>query len=124
MSKTSAIPTIPVAIACDQTAIENEHREQHTTTVRQLLGQVQKVEELPLGYAFQLPNDSDTILQAAKFITDEQQCCPFFNFILEIKAVDKSLWLKLTGPEDVKEALQGELGHYLDETVALATGMH
>lgn len=123
MSNTLEIRPIPAAIACDLTAIDAEYREQHITTAKQFLALAQEVEDLPDGYAFRLSNDSDTILHAARFIAGERQCCPFFNFVLDLKAENAPLWLHLTGPAGVKQALKAELGHYLNETVAQAAGL-
>jgi hypothetical protein len=122
MSKIFEIPLTP-ALACDLTAIEAEHRDQHLITAKELFALVQEVRELPDGYAFSLPNDTDTFLHTARFIAGERQCCPFFDFTLELKATDEPLWLRLTGRERVKQVLQAELGHHLNEPVAQAAGL-
>ena len=106
-------------IACNLTAIEAEYRGQHLLAAKQLLGMVQEVRELPNGYALRLPSDVDTILHAARYIAYERQCCPFFNFTLELKAANGPLWLQLTGAEGVKQFLQAELGLHLNETLQL-----
>jgi hypothetical protein len=50
------------------------------------------------------------IVKAAEFMALERLCCPFLNFVLEIEPDQGPLWLKLTGPEGVKQVLQTELG--------------
>jgi len=81
----------------------------NSMNTRQLIALVEDVHELDDGYAFRLPNDADTFLQVAQFIVSERQCCPFFNFTLELGAMNGPLWLQLTGQEGVKQFLQTEL---------------
>ncbi|MDX1520438.1 MAG: hypothetical protein R3264_02325 [Anaerolineae bacterium] len=103
---TNTKPTPP--LACDLTAIPLEHRDAHQSTAQTLFNRVQATQELPDGYAFQLPNDSKTFLQAAQFIAHERECCPFFTFTLELEAANGPLWLRLTGPVEVKQVIQAE----------------
>lgn len=97
-------------LACDLTAIEAVQRERHQSNTKQLLAAVQAAQELPDGYAFRFPAESDIIIKAADFIKLERLCCPFFNFVLEVEPDNGPLWLKLTGPAGVKQFLQAELG--------------
>ena len=55
--------------ACDMTAIAPEQRGAHLATIEKLLRSVQSKRELPDGYAFELPNNSDVLLTAAEFIS-------------------------------------------------------
>ena len=98
------------AIACDLTAIEAGHREQHLLTAKQLIEMVEEINELPDGFALRLPGDSETFLHAARFISRERECCSFFHFTLDLAPSGGPLWLNLTGPEGVKQLLQAELG--------------
>jgi len=95
-------------IACDLTAIPAEQREQHNATAEQLFAAVTEIRELPNGYAFRLPEAPGTLLKAAEFVNLERLCCPFFSFTLEIEPQGGPLWLKLTGPEGVKQFLRSE----------------
>ena len=104
--------------ACVMGAIEPAKREQHLATIRQVFGAVLKILELPNGYAFRLPNESQILLKAAEFISLERLCCPFFGFTLEVEAEGGPLWLYLTGREGVKPFIQGEIGAFLSDTVA------
>ena len=103
------------AIACDLTAIEAEHREQHLITAKQLLDMVQETRELSDGYALRLPGDTETFLHAARYISHERECCPFFHFTLKLAPPGGPLWLHLTGSEGVKQFLQAEQGRYFNE---------
>ncbi len=114
------MPTDPIPIACNFTAIDREHREQHMATTQQLFEQVEAVRELPNGYAFRLPNNTDTFLQAACFIAHERDCCPFFHFEMALEPAGGPFWLRLTGREGVKQFVWAEFGPRLNEAAAQA----
>lgn len=99
-------------IVCNPNAIALTERGQHTTTTHQLFAAIQKVQELPNGYAFQLPKTPPMLLTAAEFISRESLCCPFLGFAIEIEPENGPLWLRLTGSEEVKQFIQTELGNY------------
>jgi hypothetical protein len=100
----------PEAFACSLTALTAEQRKRHSE-LRKVLGEsIKEVQELPDGYAFRLPDDAKTIVNAAEFITYEKLCCPFFKFNLEVESSSKPVWLKLTGQEGVKQFLKIEFG--------------
>lgn len=111
------------ALACDLTALTDEPPEQHLLTAEQLFDMVQEVRELPDGYALRLPADTETFLQAARYIGHERECCPFFHFTLDLAPPGGPLWLNLTGPEGVKQFLQAELGQYLNDGMAQSAGL-
>jgi hypothetical protein len=104
--------------ACNMHAIEPEMRPKHLETAHELFGAIRRIRELPNGYAFQLPNESDLLLKVAEFISLERLCCPFFGFTLEIEPEGGSLWLQLTGREGVKPFIRAELGEFLGETAS------
>lgn len=99
--------------ACDMTAIAPEQRGAHVVTIEKLFRSVQSKRELPDGYAFELPNNSDVLLTAAEFISLERLCCPFFGFELQVKREGGSVWLSLTGRDGVKPFIMAEIGEYL-----------
>lgn len=92
-----------VPIACDLTAISSEKRGEHIERAKNLFASFREIKELSDGYAFRLPPDSDSIIQAALFTATERLCCPFFTFTLQING--KSVWLSLTGSKSVKQYL-------------------
>ena len=100
----------PQAFACSLTALTVEQRKRHAELRKALGESLKEVQELPDGYAFRLPDDAKTIVNAAEFITYEKLCCPFFKFNLEIESSSQSVWLKLTGREGVKQFLKNEFG--------------
>lgn len=101
--------TTSAPLACDLSAIDAQHRDQHLETAQKIFKQVEEVRELPDGYALRLPGDTDTFLQIANFVARERRCCPFLNFALELGAENDPFWLRLTGPEGAKQVLQNEL---------------
>ncbi len=106
-----------VPIACNLSIFEEGQREEHTSTVQQVFAAVQEVREMPDGYAFRLPPESDVLRRAADFIANERLCCPFFGFALELEPQSAALWLRLTGGEGVKQFLQADLGGVIAQTV-------
>lgn len=89
-------------IACDLTAIDEDEREQHKTNSVELFTSIEKWQELSDGYAFRIPTETEMIERAGAFMALERQCCPFFNFNLEVTPDDGPVWLKLTGNKKVK----------------------
>lgn len=98
--------------ACDMNAIRPDQRDAHLATIEKLFRTVESVREVANGYSFQLPNQSDVLLQAAQFISLERLCCPFFNFGLEVEREGGAVWLSLTGREGVKPFIIAEIGDY------------
>lgn len=99
--------------ACDMTAIAAAERSVHIATIEKLFRSVRSRRELSDGYAFELPNESDTLLTAAQFIVNERLCCPFFDFALEIEREVGAVWLSLKGRDGVKPFILAEVGQHL-----------
>ena len=104
-------------LACDMSAIEPDRREQHIATAGQVFRAIMDIQELPDGYAFCLPNEPDTLLKAAEFISLERLCCPFLGFVLEIEPEVGSVWLRLTGREGVKAFIREEVSGLLGNAI-------
>jgi hypothetical protein len=83
--------------ACVMDAIEPNRRQQHIATAKFVFGAVTEVRELPNGYAFHLPNNSEILQKVGDFISLEQLCCPFFGFTLQVEREHGAVWLQLTG---------------------------
>jgi len=103
--------------ACDLTAIAPAQRDAHIATIKSLFGVVKSTRELPDGYAFELPNESDVLLKASEFISNERVCCPFFDFALEIEREGGPMWLSLKGRDGVKPFIMAEVGNYFPATI-------
>ncbi len=92
-------------LVCNYSAIPAENRDEHILNSTQIFQAVQKVKELPTGYAFGLPNQKNYFMDLANFINHERLCCPFYHFKLEVEANNGVLWLSLEG-NGVKEMLK------------------
>jgi hypothetical protein len=94
--------------ACKLGALDAAERERHAQLRKQMQAGVKEMRELSDGYGFRLDADAKTIMGVAEWVTLERLCCPFFNFSLAVEG--DRLWLRLTGPEGVKEFLKAEMG--------------
>ena len=106
--------------ACDMTAIAPEQRGAHIATIEKLFRAVRSRRELPDGYAFELPNESDVLLTATEFIMNERLCCPFFDFALEVEREGGPTWLSLKGRNGVKSFIMAEVGAHLGAHVQIS----
>ena len=105
--------------ACDMTAIAPEQRRAHLATIEKLFQSVKAIRELPDGYAFHLPNESDMLRLAAEFVTLERLCCPFFGFGIEVESEGGAVSLSLTGREGVKPFIMAEIGEHLPVSLSV-----
>ena len=104
--------------ACVMDAIEPAKRQQHLATARHLFHSVREIRELPNGYGFCLPDESDTLQKIAAFIALEKLCCPFFGFTIEVEPEGGKIWLQLTGREGVKAFIRAEVGEMMGESAS------
>jgi hypothetical protein len=108
--------------ACDLSAITEGRRGAHLANIGTLFTAVESVRELPNGYAFRLPDESDVLVKAAEFIAFERLCCPVFDFCLDVEREGGAVWLSLTGREGVKPFILAEIGEHLPRGLSGATG--
>src|SRR5262245_37057183 len=59
------------------------------------------------GWAFRLSADA-SLAGVAEWIALERRCCPFFRFQLDVDGEAGPMWLRLTGPEGVKDFLAAQ----------------
>ena len=93
-------------IACNLLGLTAAERARQKELHKQLFSKVERVRELPNGYAVGLPGSKETILAVAEFITLERTCCSFFRFELEVGRQEEPVWLRITGAEGVKDFLK------------------
>lgn len=96
-------------LVCNLAAIPADERQTHQANTQALIASAQQIMELPDGYALQLPDTPNVLMQAAAYIANERLCCPFFHFALEVEPHGGAVWLKLTGSPDVKAFLRAQL---------------
>ncbi|HEY0754956.1 MAG TPA: hypothetical protein VGD98_13440 [Ktedonobacteraceae bacterium] len=94
--------------ACNPYAIPQAYRAVHQVNTRQIFTSAQEMQELPTGYAWRLPNETDILQTVVAFLSYERLCCPFLRFRLEIEPEQGPVWLQITGVTDVKEFLQSQ----------------
>ena len=97
------------AFACNRLALTPEQRKRHFDELGPKLHSLKKnVRELPNGYEFEFPADSNTVQLAAEWAVGERACCPFFDIDLRLEREGGSLWLALTGREGAKQFIEAD----------------
>jgi hypothetical protein len=92
--------------ACVMDAIEPNKRHEHIATAKFVFAAVTDVRELPNGYAFHLPNNSEMLRKVGDFISLERLCCPFFGFTLEVEREGGKRKGTRTNPAEVERLLR------------------
>jgi hypothetical protein len=100
---------IQTVFVCDINALNAEQKRRYPEVLEQLQMSVQEVKELPDGYAYRHVTNAETLLLIGEFIALERLCCPFLDFTLVAEHECLPMWLKLTGPEGVKQFLRAEM---------------
>jgi hypothetical protein len=93
---------------CNLRALGSAERDRLRQLAEKLKAARLETKELPDGYAFRLNTELVSISDLAEWISSERKCCPFFDFEIELQRDRGPLWLKLRGPEGVKEFLRHE----------------
>jgi hypothetical protein len=101
-------PSHRPALACNMAAFTPAQRSEHDALAKRVWAQVRSRRELRDGWAFELP--AGAFDDAARWVSLERRCCPFFAFRLELAAEGGALWLHVTGGQGVKEFVRIELG--------------
>jgi hypothetical protein len=94
---------------CNLTILSEGEREQFASVTDTLFATVQETRELENGFAFRFHNQPGQLVQIAKFIEHESQCCSFLHFKLEAGPSGGPVWLHITGEEGTKGFLLAEL---------------
>ncbi len=94
--------------ACDMSALSDEQRNRHHQVYHWLAELRLSVSELEDGYGFEYAAEPATFALLGEFMGLEHLCCPFFRLALEAEPEAKTVWLKVTGVEGVKEFVYAE----------------
>ncbi len=94
--------------ACDLSALTDDQRQRHVQLYHWLTDLRLDVRELDDGYAFDFAADPSTYPIVAEFMALEHLCCPFFRLALEIEPGGKTIALRITGTEGVKDFVYAE----------------
>ncbi len=100
------IPQNELPIACNLSASEQVSRGDE---IAGIFKEVQQVNELADGYAFRFPGSEIWPARLVQFITGERNCCPFFTFELLFEPNQGPIWLKIRGPQGVKDFIKDML---------------
>jgi len=95
-------------LACVPAAIPSPERQGHFALARELF-QVQARERVALANGYAILFQSDAFPDVARFVANERKCCPFMTFELTLAPASGPLWLRMTGPDGTREALDAEL---------------
>lgn len=95
---------------CNMKALTSQQRTRILKLMTKFKTKIQEVKELPDGFAFRFPMESEMIMEVGEYITYERLCCPFFDFELTIGREEGPLWLQLKGREGVKDFIKLEFG--------------
>ena len=90
-------------VACSLT--ESELQERRRSLLQLAKGSVVEIKEMEDGYSYRFPSDGDSIIELAKLVLLERQCCPFLQFTINVDAGNGPIWLEMKGPEGTKEFL-------------------
>ncbi len=94
--------------ACDISAIPASQRGAHHALTRRLVTQAaREIRELADGIAFCFP--AEEYAAVSRFVAQERLCCPFLSFTIDVAPERGPVWLRLTGPEGVKDFIRAEL---------------
>ncbi len=112
-------------VACTPAEIPSDKKRRWLALGVRVYAAVDKLEELPDGFAFRLPNDAATFIAAAEYITLDRLCCKFLRWELRSEANAGSVWLTLTGPDGTKTLLRSilEAIDLVPEHVVRAAGL-
>ena len=101
-AENSSSEAFPIACSLDDARLATR-----LVALRQdLFAGVEERQELENGYAFRFPCDGAWASKIAEFVATERQCCAFFRFELSFEPGSGPIWLKLTGPDGVKEFIE------------------
>lgn len=101
-AENSLSEALPIACRLDDTGLATR-----LESLRQdLFTGVEERQELERGYAFRFPGDGGWAVKIAGFAATERECCAFFRFELTFEPELGPIWLKLTGPDGVKEFIE------------------
>lgn len=91
---------------CNMAALTEEELAQYQELANTLHSLVQESKELKNGFAFRLPPEA--LVTTSQWVSFERECCPFFDFELEIAKNSGPIWLRITGDRGVKDFIRTE----------------
>jgi len=107
-SKENQMTTTQSKFFCNIKALTPEERAHHKQLGDKLMAARKEIVEMPNGYEFQFSPKNVTLAELADWVVDENKCCPFFNFHIDLENEGALTCLRLTGEEGIKQFIRGE----------------
>jgi|ERR1700693_1990447 hypothetical protein len=119
-SEVSALPSVAPAaqqgtaitqqnkFSCNMKALTPTERSQHSKLTAKLIAVRTDIVESAKGYEFQFSPSTMSLVELAHWAVVESQCCPFFDFHIDLENEGRLLCLRLTGEEGIKAFIRSE----------------
>jgi hypothetical protein len=95
-------------LTCKLTTPELQDRKRTVIAELKTLVKERKEESNAVLYKFESTDKNIDLLSS--FIKTERLCCVFFEFNLDVSSDSEFMWLKLSGPDGVKDFITEEIG--------------
>jgi hypothetical protein len=100
-----------VPIACNLNALTPAQRRELKQFSETMVNAVIATRETSDGYGFRVDTARLTAVDLAQGIELWRKCCPFYEFQIDLRGEDGSLWLTLHGRKGVKEYFPVDAPH-------------
>ena len=90
-------------IACNLKSLTSEQRKQLGQVGEHVISAITTSQELNDGYAFRVDPAKASLIDVAQWLDLWRRCCPFYEFRIDLHAVDASVWLSVKGRPGVKQ---------------------
>jgi len=97
-----AAETLP-PIACNLKALTADQRQHLNRFSEHVVAAIASSRDLPDGYAFRVDAAKASIIDVAQLLDLWRRCCPFYEFQIDFRAADATIWLSVKGRPGVKE---------------------
>ncbi len=99
---TTAAATDP-PIACNLKALTLEQRKQLMQRGEHVIAAITTSRELKDGYAFRVDPEKASLMDVAGWLNLWRRCCAFYEFQIDFRAADATVWLSVKGRPGVKQ---------------------
>lgn len=93
---------------CNLNALNPAERAQHRQLTRKLIAARNVIVETGKGYEFQFSSSMVSVAELAGWVEAEAQCCPFFDFHIDLEREGSLVCLRLAGEEGIKPFIRAE----------------
>jgi hypothetical protein len=100
--------TVQSKFYCNIKALTPEERARHKQLSEKLMAARKEIVESEKGYEFQFSPSDVSLAELAEWVAAESECCPFFDFHIDLEKEGKLACLRLTGEEGIKAFIRAE----------------